>query len=166
MSLLSSYFECFCLFLCNMTAQLVTMLKKYDEQLLNALRQDARVSISKLARELNLSRTTVQSRISRLEQSGVIKRYLVELGEDFNASLVYAHVSIKCKQKLTGLTVAALSVIGEVFELLAISGEYDLLAVVKAESLAKLNQVIDVIGELDGVERTNTAIVLETKFKR
>lgn len=142
------------------------MLKKYDEQLLAALRQDARASVSKLARELNLSRTTVQNRLSRLEESGVIKRYLVELGDEYQESLIHAHVSIKCQQKLTGKTVLGLKGIGAVHELVAISGEYDLLAIVKADTLAKLNQVIDMIGILDGVERTNSAIVLETKFRR
>lgn len=142
------------------------MLKKYDEQLLAALREDARASVSKLARELNLSRTTVQNRLARLEESGVIKRYSVELGDDYRESLIHAHVSIKCHQRLSGQTVLGLKGTSEVFELVAISGDYDLLAIVKADSLAKLNQVIDRIGMLDGVERTNSAIVLETKFRR
>ena len=75
------------------------MLSKEDERLLSILRTNARTSISDLARLLKLSRSTVQTRIDRLEQTGVIKGYVVEYGDKFVSTLVSAHVSIKVKQK-------------------------------------------------------------------
>ena len=75
------------------------MISKQDEKLLALLAKDARASISDLARALDLSRSTVQSRMQKLEQNGVIKGYRVEYGEDYLAKLVSAHVSIKVKQK-------------------------------------------------------------------
>lgn len=142
------------------------MLSKEDERLLSMLRANARTSISDLARMLNLSRSTVQTRIDRLEQTGVIKGYVVEYGQKFVSSLVSAHVSIKVKQKLTTKTNVELKQIPQISELYAISGEYDLIAVVQAQSTEQLSHLLDDIGNLDGVERTNSAVVLETKFKR
>ncbi|MFN6969331.1 MAG: Lrp/AsnC family transcriptional regulator [Rheinheimera sp.] len=142
------------------------MLSKEDERLLSVLRTNARTSISDLARMLNLSRSTVQTRIERLEQTGVIKGYVVEYGQKFVSSLVSAHVSIKVKQKLTTKTNVELKQIPQISELYAISGEYDLIAVVQAQSTEQLSHLLDDIGNLDGVERTNSAVVLETKFKR
>lgn len=142
------------------------MLSKEDERLLSVLRTNARTSISDLARMLNLSRSTVQTRIDRLEQTGVIKGYVVEYGQKFVSSLVSAHVSIKVKQKLTTKTNVELKQIPQISELYAISGEYDLIAVVQAQSTEQLSHLLDDIGNLDGVERTNSAVVLETKFKR
>lgn len=142
------------------------MLSKEDERLLSMLRTNARTSISDLARMLNLSRSTVQTRIDRLEQTGVIKGYVVEYGQQFVSSLVSAHVSIKVKQKLTTKTNVELKQIPQISELYAISGEYDLIAVVQAQSTEQLSHLLDDIGNLDGVERTNSAVVLETKFKR
>ncbi|WP_105201440.1 MULTISPECIES: Lrp/AsnC family transcriptional regulator [unclassified Pseudoalteromonas] len=142
------------------------MINKQDEKLLAMLRTNARASISDLARALDLSRSTVQSRMQKLEESGVIKGYSVEYGDAYLSSMVSAHVSIKVKQKLTTKTNIELKHIDAITELYAISGEYDLIALVQAQSLEKLSHLLDDIGNLDGVERTTSSVILETKFKR
>ncbi|MBP8925147.1 MAG: Lrp/AsnC ligand binding domain-containing protein [Pseudomonadales bacterium] len=47
-----------------------------------------------------------------------------------------------------------------------ISGQYDLIAMVRENSTQELDTCIDAIGDLDGVERTLSSIVLSTKFER
>jgi DNA-binding Lrp family transcriptional regulator len=142
------------------------MISKQDQRLLLYLRQNARCSVSDLARALDLSRSTVQNRIAKLEASGVIRGYSVELGGEYTATQVEAHVSIKVFQKLTARTNAALEQISQVSQLYSVSGEYDLIAIVQAQSLEELSAVLDEIGNLEGVERTNSAVVLETRFRR
>lgn len=142
------------------------MLSDKDQLLLAQLRVNARVSISDLARALNLSRTTVQNRLSRLEQTGVIKGYALEFGSEYLHQQVCSHVAIKVRQKLTVKTNKQLGQIHQISELYAISGEYDLIAVVHAQSLEQLSKILDDIGNLEGVERTNSSVILETKFKR
>ena len=142
------------------------MLSKEHERLLAMLRQDARASVSDLARSLNLSRSTVQTRIARLEQLGVIKGYSVQFGDSFTRNLVSAHVSVKVRQKLTTKTNLELKQISQITDLYAISGEYDLIAVVQAQSTEQLSHLLDEIGNLEGVERTNSSVILETKFRR
>lgn len=142
------------------------MISRQDQELLLRLRQDARSSISDLARALNVSRSTVQNRIAKLEASGVIRGYSVQLGGEFSANQVEAHVSIKVYQKLTARTNSALEQISQVSQLYSVSGEYDLIAIVQAQSLEALSAVLDEIGNLEGVERTNSAVVLETRFRR
>ena len=58
-----------------------------DEELLIRLRANARTPIAELARGLGLSRTTVQSRLARLERSGVIAGYAVRLAEAYEADV-------------------------------------------------------------------------------
>ena len=142
------------------------MISKQEQRLLLHLRQNARCSVSDLARALDLSRSTVQNRIAKLEASGVIRGYSVELGGEYTATQVEAHVSIKVFQKLTARTNAALEQISQVSQLYSVSGEYDLIAIVQAQSLEELSAVLDEIGNLEGVERTNSAVVLETRFRR
>lgn len=142
------------------------MISAQDEKLLSLLRLNARTSISNLARELNLSRSTVQNRIERLERTGVIKGYSVVYGGEFVKSLVSAHVLIKEKQELTAKTKLELQKIKQVTELYITSGEYDLIAVVQTQSLEQLSIAIEEIGALKGVERTNSSVLLETRFKR
>lgn len=146
--------------------QIVIMIKTQDEKLIALLRTNARMSISDLARSLDQSRSTVQNRLLKLEQAGVIKGYSVEFGEEYLEGLVSAHVSIKVKQKLTTQTTVALKHHNNVTALYAISGEYDMIAIVEAQSLQQLSSILDDIGDLDGVERTNSSVILETKFKR
>lgn len=145
---------------------IIKMINKHDEKLIALLRTNARSSISDLARGLDVSRSTVQSRLLKLEQSGVITGYSVEFGSAYIEGLVSAHVSIKVRQKLTTQTTIALKHIDQISALYAISGEYDMIAIVEAQSLEQLNHILDDVGNLDGVERTNSAVILETKFKR
>ncbi|MEE3169146.1 MAG: Lrp/AsnC family transcriptional regulator [Pseudomonadota bacterium] len=142
------------------------MISSQDQKLLGLLRQNARASVTDLARALHVSRSTVQNRIRRLENAGVIRGYSVQLGGEFAASQVEAHVSIKVFQKLTNRTNTALEGLSQVTQLFSVSGEYDLIAIVQAQSLEELSAVLDAIGNLEGVERTNSAVVLETRFRR
>jgi len=142
------------------------MLNKEDEKLLALLQRDARASISDLARALSLSRATVQHRLQKMQDSGVIKSFTVELSDSYLTNLVSAHVSIKVKQKLTARTNTELRQMPQISALFAISGEYDLIAIVQAQSTEQLSHLLDDIGNLDGVERTTSSVILETKFKR
>lgn len=144
----------------------VKMIESREQKLLALLRHNARMSVTELARALHVSRSTVQNRITRLEASGVIRGYAVILGGDYLEGQVEAHVSIKVLQKLTSRTNTELERIRQVVQLFAVSGEYDLIAIIQARTLEELSKVLDDIGNLEGVERTNSAVVLETRFRR
>ena len=137
-----------------------------DIKLLSLLRENARRSTSELARELSISRSTIQSRIKKLEQTGVIKGYTVEYADEYEDRLVTAHVLIMVHQKLTSRTNRELHAVPQVKSLHAISGDYDLIAVLKTESTEELSRILDDISNFEGVERTNSSLVLETKFVR
>lgn len=137
-----------------------------DRQLLSMLRQDSRQPVTKLAADLGLSRANVYARLSRLEEEGVIQGYTVRLGSDYDRRLIRAQVMIKVQLKLAKVTEDELGAIAELSALHAISGEYDLIAVIEAETVSDLNTLIDRIGALDGVERTTSSILLATKILR
>ena len=70
-----------------------------DAELIRLLEQDARLSTSELARRLGIARSTVQSRIERLERSGTIAGYTLRLGATATPNDVQAHVSIRVSPK-------------------------------------------------------------------
>jgi DNA-binding Lrp family transcriptional regulator len=142
------------------------MMKYMDQQLISKLRENARRSTSEIARELGVSRSTVNSRIKRLEDSGIIKGYTLVYGDNYASQLVTAHVLIKVNQKLTAKTNRELHQVPQIRAVHAISGDYDLIAEIEADSTALLSQILDQVGNLEGVERTNSSLILETKFKR
>ncbi len=137
-----------------------------DRALLGLLRGNARRSTADLARELSLSRTTVQSRIARLERERVITGYSVRTDDAVEAALVRAHVMITLEPKQSGAIEAMLRKIPAVRSLHSVSGPFDLLAVIAAPSVPELDRLIDRIGALGGVERTTSAIVLSTRIDR
>ena len=137
-----------------------------DERLLALLAENARTPIAELARRLNLSRTTVQARIERLERHKVIAGYTLRRGAGAERALVRAHVLITVKPKSAARTIADLAQMPEIRTLHSVSGEVDLIAAAAAASVEALDAVIDRIGALDGVERTQTSVILATKVDR
>ena len=142
------------------------MMDKTNQLLLQLLTQNARESTASLARKLNLSRTAVQERISKLESQGVIAGYTVKLSEDYQKRIIKAWVTMKIKQKLTAQVVNAINKIPEVTSLRTISGIYDLIATISAENTEVIDQVLDDIGKIEGIEKTISSIELSVKFER
>jgi DNA-binding Lrp family transcriptional regulator len=137
-----------------------------DQHLLTRLRDNARAPVAELARALGLSRTTVQSRLARLERSGVIAGYAVKLSETHEAAQVHAFVMLTVEPKQAAAVNAALRKMPGVRRLQSVSGPFDMVATVEAPSVSEMDALIDEIGAVRGVERTNSSIVLSTKFDR
>jgi len=137
-----------------------------DERLLTLLRDDARQTIAQLAKELGISRGAIYSRLARLEEEKVVAGYTVRLGNAFAASRIRAHMMIKTLPRFHREVEVALAAMSQVQAIHAISGEYDIIAMLEAEDGAQLNELIDEVGLLDGVERTTTSVILATKIER
>jgi DNA-binding Lrp family transcriptional regulator len=137
-----------------------------DDHLLARLRDNARAPVAELARALGLSRTTVQSRLAKLERSGVIAGYAVKLSEAREAALIHAFVMLTVEPKQAASVTMALKRMPGVRKLQSVSGPSDMIATVEAPSVGDMDTLIDEIGALRGVERTNSSIVLATKFIR
>jgi DNA-binding Lrp family transcriptional regulator len=137
-----------------------------DRRLLALLQANAREPAASLARKLGLSRSAVQARIARLERDGVIKGYSARLASDLDGSGIKAHVAIAVTPKLAERVVRALRGMPEIKSLSAVSGDYDLIAVLAAETPARLDALLDEIGGLDGIERTTTSLMLNKHFER
>ena len=137
-----------------------------DRRLLHALSKDVRITISELARALGVSRSTAQNRLRRLESNGTIAGYSIAYGETYSRNQIRAHVQIQIDQKLTGLAQSEIEKMREVRALYAVSGNYDLIAVIAADSTGKLSASLDHLAALEGVERTRSLVILETRFSR
>ena len=72
-------------------------LDNIDRQIIGYLRTDARVSVSQVAKQLKVSRATVQNRIDKMEKSGVITGYtaLISAAGDENLAMVRALMNIE-----------------------------------------------------------------------
>ena len=134
-----------------------------DRALIALLRENARLSLSELARRLGLSRTTVQSRLERLEHNGTIRGYTVRLSDEVEKAKVVAHVLVTALSKLAPAVMRRLEQIPEVRTLHSVSGAFDMIVVIEAPSIGALDTLIDRVGAMEGVERTMSSIILSTK---
>ncbi len=137
-----------------------------DEHLISLLRENARLSVSEIARRLSVSRTAAQMRLEKLERNGVITGYSVRLSANILKGQVRALVMIKSPPANRTKIENALSEIPQLTTLYSISGAFDLSAVISAASVADLDAVIDEIGRLDGVDDTMSSVILSTKIDR
>lgn len=137
-----------------------------DRRLIAALQRNARQSISDLSRELDLSRTTVQKRLALLESSGVITGYRVKLSDIYRAETFQAYVNLVVEPRLSGQVAKILEHMPQVEALYTVSGKIDLVAIMRVRTPSELDAALDRIGTLEGVQDTDSAIVLSTKFDR
>ena len=137
-----------------------------DRRLIALLRKDARMPIVKLAKSLGISRTSTYARLQKLQKSGVIEGFTVRVSTASTRDQIRAHVLIKVKGRLNRATEKQLQMIPEITALHAISGVYDLIAELEVADALRLNELIDQIGEMEGVEETTSSIVLATKWSR
>lgn len=137
-----------------------------DRQLLARLQANAREPTAALARALQVSRTTIQSRIRRLERRGVIAGYTLRLSSDYERRKIRAHVLINARPQAWPRTEQQLARIPQVTALYSVSGIYDLIAIIAADSMEELDQLMERIGSLEGVDKTTSSIILSNKFLR
>jgi DNA-binding Lrp family transcriptional regulator len=137
-----------------------------DRSLIALLQTNARESTANLARKLGIARTTVVARLAKLEREGVIVGYTVRLGADDDRPRVQAHVGITLEAKAARDVIRKLQKIPELLQLSSVSGAFDYIALLRADSTARLDALLDEIGELDGVIKTHTSVVLAVRIDR
>jgi len=141
-------------------------LDEKDRQLLGLLRQDARLPTAALARELGVARTTVVARLKRLMQTGVISGYTVRLNSELRKRVLRVHAQLNIDVKRGDAVIKALRDIPQIRAVFAISGAMDCLALIEADTTDEIDSVLDSIGSIPGVEKTESSLVLSVKFDR
>ena len=137
-----------------------------DRRLLALLREDARLPTAALARSLGVARTTVVERLKRLQRDGIVAGYTVRMDPRAEARMLRVHVLLSVDAKEADAVVAALRKMPQVRAVYAISGAFDNLAFVQGETTEEIDRVLDAIGHLPGVTRTQSSLVLSVKFDR
>ena len=148
------------------SAALPSIKDRVDRELLTLLQANARASTAELARRLGIARTTVVARLARLEGAGAIVGYTVRLGLAEHERNVQAFVGITVSPKAGREVVKRLTRLPELRQLASVSGEFDYMAVLQAESTVRLDDLLDEIGEIEGVLRTNSSVVLAMRVDR
>jgi len=137
-----------------------TEIDKKDTQILTALQEDSRLSCRKLASKLGMSGVMASARIKNLEDKGFLKGYTtildaVKLGYDLTA-VIFFQIEGGYLKNLA----ANLSQMANVIAVYEITGEFDIVAVVKLKDRDSLNALIKDLLVPPHIKKTMTNITL------
>jgi DNA-binding Lrp family transcriptional regulator len=137
-----------------------------DRELLALLQANARESVTTLAKKLGIARTTVIARMERLQTSGVITGYSVRLNQATLEKSLQAYVGLSVQPRAGRDVLKRLARMPEIKLVCSVSGEFDYVAWIRADSPNALDRLLDEIGETEGVSKTTTSVVLAERINR
>lgn len=142
-------------------------LDELDIDILRSLNDNARKSFRDIAKELDVSLTTISNRVKILERSGVIRGYIpivdaTKLGYD-----IMAVIGIKVIHGKIIDTERDLAKEVGVFAVYDSTGEWDAIVEARFKSRTELNTFVKKVLDHPNVDRTYTQVVLNiTKEER
>lgn len=134
-----------------------------DQKLISALRHNARTALSDLAHILGVSRTTIRTRIERLQRSGEIIGFTVVLRSDTERDSVRGLMMLAIEGRGTDQVVRRLTGLPAVRAVHSTNGRWDLIAEIGAETLDALDDILGRIRRFDGVAQSETSLLLRTR---
>ncbi len=136
------------------------VLDDLDRALIARLLDDGRASVSALADALHVARGTVQGRVSRLVDGGVIRRFTIDLDPDVDAQAVRAMTLVQVSGATARAVARELRAIPEIRALHSTNGKWDMVADLHCGSLAELDRALATLRGVRGVTNTETSILL------
>lgn len=140
----------------------MTSMDRLDAQLIQLLTADARATVAEMADALSVSRNTVQQRMSRLVESGILRGFRPVIDLAAVGMPLQALVSVELDQRRLGGIIEDLAAIPEVIEVKIQAGREDILIQVAIASLEDLQELTTAIVAIEGVRKTTTTFAVAT----
>ena len=137
-----------------------------DRNLIAELRKNARRPLSELAARIGASRTTIRTRIERLVARGDIVDFTVRLREDVAKAPVRGLMMLGIEGRGTQKILHQLLGMSSVREVHSTNGKWDLIVEINAQSLEAFDRVLTDIRRIDGVQSSETNLLLTTRSMR
>ena len=132
---------------------------KVDEKIIGYLKENSRESFVDIGKKLKLSESAVRRRVKNLVDSGAIKRFTLEFGEDnVTSAIVLVSVDSATDTSKVSAKLAKIEGVKTVYE---ITGQYDITTIISASNISEINNSIDALRKIPGVIDTNTVIILK-----
>lgn len=131
-----------------------------DEQIIKLLKENSRESYGSLGKKVGLSEGAIRKRIKILSNSGVIRKFTVKIGEVEGAeAITLLATSPSAPTQEVSKRIKEIKNVETIFE---VTGEYDIVAVIKGMNVVEVNECIEKIRRVNGIMKTNTMIVLRS----
>ncbi|MEO1313654.1 MAG: Lrp/AsnC family transcriptional regulator [Pseudomonadota bacterium] len=137
-------------------------LDETDRRLITALTRDGRASVTQLAGDLGLARATVQNRLTRLTQTGMIRRFTVEVDPAAVQDAVRAVMLIQLQGTMSRAVTRALHTLPAITALHSTNGTWDLVAQIETANLPAFDSTLRAVRDIPGVLNSETCLLLDT----
>ena len=137
-------------------------LDRTDRAIIRSLERDARMSLRSVAEEIGVSLGTVSNRLKRLEDTGVVKGYRVEIDPDKVGWGLTVVVGLRIEK---GRLLELQRLIAEDSRVLGVydvTGEFDSMILARAKDRSDLDDLSKTVLSMDGIMRSVTHFVLNT----
>jgi DNA-binding Lrp family transcriptional regulator len=135
-----------------------------DARLIDLLTDEPRIGLMEVSRRLGVARGTVQARLAKLTDRGVIKGFGPEVDPARMGYPLLAFVFLEITQGRLDEAIEHLASVPEVLEAHATSGPRDLLCRVVAHDTEQLQEIINRLLGTSAVRRSTSYIVLSTQI--
>ncbi len=136
------------------------MVDEIDERIMRLLEENSRMTYVEIGRTVGLSEGAVRNRVQALVSGGVIIRFTIEKSTTFGVrALTMIAVNPGTPTYEVSKMVNQLAGVEKIYE---VTGEYDIVMVSSGGNIEGINRVIEDVRKIEGVEKTNTIIVLRT----
>jgi len=135
-------------------------LDELDRRLIAALREDARMPITRLAAVLKVSRTTAQARLDRLLDSGAVLGFTIRARHDRNS--IRAIMMIEIEGRSTSQIIRRLRGFPELLALHTTNGGWDMIAEIEAAGIGDFDRILREVRQIEGVLNSETSLLLSS----
>tara|TARA_B100000315_G_C14183748_1_gene410116 strand:- start:128 stop:574 length:447 start_codon:yes stop_codon:yes gene_type:complete len=140
---------------------------KIDQKILSELSNDSAISIPKLAEKINVNSSVVYSRIKRLVKNKLIERFTIEINNKELGYGVKSVTGVNMDTKQRDNIIQELFKVPGVSEVAEVTGRFDILVTMYAESLSDMYRIIsDNIGKIQGIVGSESFIEMKTRTKQ
>lgn len=129
-----------------------------DEKIIRILKENGRISYIDIGEKTSLSEGAVRRRVKTLLESGIIKKFTIQVGIEKGAKAITL-LSIKPSMPTSEISEILIKIDG-VQSTYEVTGEYDIAAILASSNAERINYCIDKIRGIEGVNNTNTMIIL------
>ena len=135
-----------------------------DYKIIQILKKNARLPISSISQEVGVSRVTVQKKIQKLEENGIITGYTAKLNSDSFSHKVKGWILINAEANKEEKAIKSMMKLPEITGLYTTNGKWDLAAEITSTTLENFDRAISALRSINGVLETETSLLLSSRI--
>jgi Lrp/AsnC family transcriptional regulator for asnA, asnC and gidA len=138
----------------------VFVLDDVDLKIIEILKKDSRTPYTEVASAIGVSDSTIHVRLKKLKDEEVLLRYTIEINEEYFGKKVQGLVMINVSLGHLEEVISGLMIINNIDKIFETHGVNDIVALIYANDLDDLRQVLMEIRKIENVSSTELTTIL------